>query len=222
MSGPNDSERADGGGEGGTPPPERDRAGDSDAPEPVDTPSASVELRVPGMDCPSCAGKVEQSVRKLDGIDGVDPEVTTGKLTVDYDPDSAEAEDVAERVEKAGYEIDDGVGEATETFTAPTMDCPSCAGTVENAITAVDGVTGYRTEPTTGKVVVTFDQSRTTADAVRGTIEGAGYEVVDSSVDGDGGVAEPDNVWRSRRAIKTWISGVFTLLGLAFEFLLGG
>jgi len=222
MSGPNDSERADAEGEQGTPPPERDRAGDTDAPESVDTPSASVELRVPGMDCPSCAGKVEQSVRKLDGVGAVDPEVTTGKLTVDYDPDSAEAEDVAERVEKAGYEIDDGVGEATETFTAPSMDCPSCAGTVENAITAVEGVTGYRTEPTTGKVVVTFDQSRTTADAVRGTIEGAGYEVVDSSVDGDGGVAEPDSVWRSRRAIKTWISGVFTLLGLAFEFLLGG
>lgn len=28
-----------------------------------------VQLSVPDMDCPSCAGKVERSVRKLDGIE---------------------------------------------------------------------------------------------------------------------------------------------------------
>ncbi|NHX37735.1 MULTISPECIES: heavy metal translocating P-type ATPase [Halolamina] len=215
MSGPKESEGDHDEGADSSPPPENGDPAGSETAE-------SVELSVPGMDCPSCATKVETSVRELDAVETVDPEVTTGKVRVSYDGDGAAPGDVAERVEKAGYEIDDAVGEATETFTAPEMDCPSCAGTVENAITALDGVTGYRTEPTTGKVVVTFDQSDTSAAAVREAIEGAGYEVVDSSADGDGGVAGTDSVWRSRRAIKTWISGVFTLLGLLFEFVLRG
>ncbi|QKY19354.1 cadmium-translocating P-type ATPase [Halolamina sp. CBA1230] len=204
-----------GGASDDTDPPDNERTADAD--------EESLQLTVPEMDCPSCAGKVERSVRELDAVADVDPQVTTGTLTVRYDPDGATPEDVAERVEGAGYAVESGVGEATETFTAPEMDCASCAGKVENAVADVDGVTTYRTQPTTGKVTVTFDRGRTTADEVTRAIENAGYEVVDSTADGgDGGVAETESVWRSRRAIKTWVSGVFTALGLLFEFVLGG
>ncbi|QKY19650.1 cadmium-translocating P-type ATPase [Halolamina sp. CBA1230] len=183
----------------------------------------SVQLTVPEMDCPSCAGKVEKSVRKLDAVETVHPQVTTGTLTVGYESDGTTPEDVAERVEKAGYEVEAGVGEVTETFTAPEMDCPSCAGKVENAVEGVEGVTAYRTQPTTGKITVTFDQSQTSADEVTRAIENAGYEITDSTAGGgDGAVAETESVWRSTRAIKTWVSGGFTLLGLLFEFVLGG
>ncbi|GAB7093390.1 heavy metal translocating P-type ATPase [Halolamina litorea] len=184
----------------------------------------SVQLTVPGMDCPSCAGKVESSVREIDAVETVDPQVTTGTLTVGYEAGATTPEAVADRVEKAGYEVESGVGEATESFTAPEMDCPSCAGKVENAIQSVDGVVSFRTQPTTGKIVVTFDQSRASAAEVIRAIENAGYEITDSTVDGggDGGVAGGESVWRSTRAIKTWISGGFTLLGLLLEFVLGG
>ncbi|WP_435119771.1 heavy metal translocating P-type ATPase [Halolamina sp. C58] len=183
----------------------------------------SVQLTVPEMDCPSCAGKVETSVRKIDAVEAVDPQVTTGTLTVGYEQGGTSPEEVAEQVEKAGYTVESGVGERTETFTAPEMDCPSCAGKVENAIERVDGVAAFRTQPTTGKITVTFDQSRTSADNVTRAIENAGYEVTDSTAnDGDSAVAETESVWRSTRAIKTWISGGFTLLGLLFEFVLGG
>ncbi|WP_122089746.1 heavy-metal-associated domain-containing protein [Halalkalicoccus subterraneus] len=37
------------------------------------------------MDCPSCAGKVKNSVQKLDGINDVEPQVTSGVLTVSYE-----------------------------------------------------------------------------------------------------------------------------------------
>jgi Cd2+/Zn2+-exporting ATPase len=183
----------------------------------------SVQLTVPEMDCPSCAGKVESSVRELDAVDDVDPQPTTGTLTVGYDPDATGPEAVADRVEKAGYAVESEIGEATETFTAPEMDCPSCAGKVENAVEAVDGVTTYGTQPTTGKVTVTFDRSRVSAAEIERAIEDAGYEVTESTADGsESGVAETESVWRSTRAIKTWISGVFTAVGLLLEFVLGG
>ncbi|MFB6152151.1 MAG: heavy metal translocating P-type ATPase [Haloarculaceae archaeon] len=92
-------------GEGGSPGGERagDRDGDGDETE--------LRLAVPGMDCPSCVGKVETSVRTLDGVDAVEPQVATGVLTVRYDRTEADAAAVAERVENAGYDVEGGVGD---------------------------------------------------------------------------------------------------------------
>ena len=186
---------------------------------------SAVQLSVPEMDCPSCAGKVENSVEKLNGIHDIDPQITTGTLTVTYDESSTDAEAVADRVEKAGYTVESGLGEVTETFTVPEMDCPSCAGKVESALADLSGVTSIQTQPTTGKVVVTYDQQDVSGSEITATIEEAGYDVTDTTADAadaDGDIADTEGVWTSPRAIKTWISGGFTLVGLLVEFLLTG
>ncbi|MDS0478373.1 cadmium-translocating P-type ATPase [Natrinema sp. 1APR25-10V2] len=175
------------------------------------------------MDCPSCAGKVENSVQKLDGIEDIDPQVTAGTLTVAYDDSQTSAEAIKERVEKAGYNVETDASEETVTFTAPEMDCPSCAGKIENALNQIDVVT-YDTQPTTGNVVVTYDSSSLSVDDIANAIKGAGYEITDSSSEKDphtdNGPAGRESVWTSSRAIKTWISGGFVTLGLLFEFLI--
>ncbi|WP_231186758.1 heavy metal translocating P-type ATPase [Haladaptatus sp. DYF46] len=179
-----------------------------------------VRLSVPDMDCPSCAGKVETSVRKLDGIDAIDPQVTTGTLTVEFDATETDAAAVENRVEKAGYAVEDDSSEVT--LSVPDMDCASCAGKIENALDGVSGLRTYDTRPTTGTVVVTTDPSASVSD-VTAAIETAGYDVVGTSADEtDGGSLDSESVWRSSRALKTWTSGVFVALGLLFEFLLVG
>jgi len=182
----------------------------------VDTASYSV----PEMDCASCADKVETSVEKLDGIETVDPQVTSGRLSVTYDPSSTSAAEIEERVEKAGYSVESS-DEQTVTFSVPEMDCASCAGKVENALGSVEGIVDYETRPTSGTVVVTYDDSTVATETIVGAIEGAGYEVTggDHEV---GAQSERESIWTSNRAIKTWVSGVFVALGLALEFVLTG
>ena len=179
----------------------------------------------PEMDCPSCAGKVENSVRKLDGIDAIDPQVTTGTLSVAYEGDRTTPDAIAERVEKAGYTVENQ-GEMTVTFTAPEMDCPSCAGKIENALDDLSGLSSYDTQPTTGKVIATYDASSVSPPDIVAAIESAGYEVTDSTATHsdatNGPTDERESVWTSSRAIKTWISGGFVALGLLFEFFLTG
>ncbi|GAA0642760.1 heavy metal translocating P-type ATPase [Salarchaeum japonicum] len=182
------------------------------------------QFSVPEMDCPSCAGKVENSVGKLNGIRSVDPQVTTGTLTVSYDGEQTSATAIANRVEKAGYTVED-TGEVTSKFTVPEMDCPSCAGKIENALDRVGGVTTYETQPTTGTVVVTYDSSRAGEADVIDAIESAGYEVTDTTGDESGrqeASGERESIWTSSRALKTWVSGGFVVLGLLFEFFLTG
>ncbi|WP_440991630.1 heavy metal translocating P-type ATPase [Haloarchaeobius baliensis] len=215
-------------------PPERDTpdscavssAGDScDVDEPPDPSETDgewtvAEFSVPDMDCPSCAGKVTKSVGRLDGIVDQDPQVTTGTLTVTYDPKLASPDTIAGRIEKAGYTVE-RTTETTISYTVPEMDCPSCAGKVENALGALDGVLSIDPQPTTGKVTVISDGSVSEADMVR-AIENAGYEVTDStgSVGASEGDATEESIWTSPRAVKTWISGGFLAVGLLFEFLL--
>ena len=66
----------------------------------------TLSLSVPSMDCASCASKVESSVSKLD-VSEIDPRPTSGTLIVGYDPETATPESIRNRVEAAGYEVED-------------------------------------------------------------------------------------------------------------------
>ena len=65
----------------------------------------SVTLAVPEMDCPTCAGKVTSSVRKLPGITEVSPRTASGRVVVSYDPTETDRGAIEERVRKAGYAV---------------------------------------------------------------------------------------------------------------------
>jgi Cd2+/Zn2+-exporting ATPase len=114
-------------------------------------------------------------------------------------------------------------GGTTVRFEVPEMDCASCAGKVEAALDAVEGVRERTTAPTTGRVTVTYDPDAVSVPDLVDAIAGAGYEVTDTGRDGgDGGADDAGSVWRSPRAVKTWIGAAFLAAGLCFEFLVTG
>ncbi|ELY59902.1 heavy-metal-associated domain-containing protein, partial [Natronolimnohabitans innermongolicus] len=148
-----------------TPPSDRDVPPDGNA-------TRTLECRVPEMDCPTCAGKVENSVERLSGIDAIDPRVTSGRLVVEYDPTRTTEAEIRERVRAAGYEIESASAE--HTFSVPEMDCASCASKVENALESTDGVGEIETRPASGRVTVTLADGTATETATA-AIERAGY-----------------------------------------------
>ncbi|VVB55493.1 putative copper-exporting P-type ATPase A [uncultured archaeon] len=80
-----------------------------------------VELRVKGMDCPSCAMNVENAIRKLKGIAGVSVDFITGKAVIKYDPSRTTTSEIREVIEKAGYNaLEDGKDDYEES-------CSSCS-----------------------------------------------------------------------------------------------
>jgi Cd2+/Zn2+-exporting ATPase len=118
-----------------------------------------------------------------------------------------------------GEEPEPSADVETLTVSVPEMDCPSCAGKVENALAGGEGVLDVDTRPTGGTVVVRYDPGRTGRGALVAAIEGAGYAVGD----GDGAVgSSPHDVWTSARGLKTWAGAAFLLAGIVTEFLLPG
>ena len=182
--------------------------------------SAVDQFDVPEMDCPSCAGKVESALSTLDGVEAVDPQVTTGTVTVTYDEGATTPAEIAEQIRSAGY----AVKEPTETLrlSVPDMDCASCAGKVESALDSVDGLASYETQPTTGTVVLSLTGAEPTEADMVAAVESAGYEVEATTGTQATDAATDDDLWRSPRARKTWASGVALAVGLVLEFLVPG
>ncbi len=127
---------------------------------------------------------------------------------------------------------DAGRREVTLTLSVPAMDCPSCAGKVEKSLDRLGGFEAVDVRPTTGSVEVRYDPTRRNESDVIAAVEGAGYEVVDRAVTGEGreddeavggrsgsvDVAPAAAVWRTRRAVGTWIGAAFLVGGLLLEF----
>ncbi|WP_183751134.1 heavy metal translocating P-type ATPase [Pseudochelatococcus contaminans] len=63
-----------------------------------------VRYQVGGMDCPSCAGKIERAVARLPGVSAVEVSVVTGALYVH----GGDAASIGRQVEALGYSFDAG------------------------------------------------------------------------------------------------------------------
>jgi len=192
-----------------------------DADEGPDT-TRTLELRVPEMDCSSCAGKVTNSVDRLEGIDELDARVTSGRLVVAYDPTETSDAAIRKRVRAAGYEIvgDDDHGAGELTVSVPDMDCASCATKVETALEGAEGVDEIETRPTSGRVTVGVADG-TDPESITDAIESAGYDATPLDTDGEP-MADAEPVWKSRRAAITGIGAVVVAVGMALEFVVTG
>lgn len=63
----------------------------------------------------------------------------------------------------------------TVTLSVPTMDCPVCPITVKRALTTVAGVTQAKVNFDKRQATVTFDDARTSVDALTQATRNAGY-----------------------------------------------
>jgi len=61
------------------------------------------ELKLEGMDCPSCAMNVENAVKKLDGISDISVNFITRKAAIKYDSSRINTSQIIGAIENAGY-----------------------------------------------------------------------------------------------------------------------
>ena len=81
------------------------------------TPSLKTQkMQVGGMDCTSCAMKIEGSLEKLAGVAEVSVVVATGRMTVSYDPNQVDEAEIKKRVTALGYTVNT---EHPKTFPQP-------------------------------------------------------------------------------------------------------
>ena len=68
-------------------------------------PAQLSRYRVDGMDCASCAAKIDTAVRRVPGVEDVSVSATAGTMTVHHVDDAAIAPAIAKRVTGLGYKL---------------------------------------------------------------------------------------------------------------------
>lgn len=130
--------------------------------------------RIGGMTCASCAMVVEQTVRKLEGVEQAHVNVATEVLTIVYQPERLTEQALAQAVEQAGYQL---MGETvTENYRIEGMTCASCALTIERAVGQLNGVQNASVNLATEQLTVIYRPQYLTQDAIEKAIRQAGYD----------------------------------------------
>ncbi|WP_255149619.1 heavy metal translocating P-type ATPase [Halorarius halobius] len=131
-------------------------------------------LQLTGMSCANCAGTIEESVGKLDGVEEVDANYATDEGSVTYDPDRVSLAEIYDAVEDAGYGVVDERVEVAIT----DMTCANCSETVESALRDVPGVIEVDANFATDAAQVRFNPAETARGELYDAIEAAGYTPV--------------------------------------------
>ncbi|MDZ7869272.1 MAG: copper ion binding protein [Rheinheimera sp.] len=94
---------------------------------------ATMQFKIKGMTCASCANRVEKALLSVPGITRASVNLATETATVAGDTGTT---DVEAAVKAAGYQLD--ISE--RQFAIKGMTCASCAGRVEKSLLKVPGV----------------------------------------------------------------------------------
>lgn len=85
---------------------------------------ATIDAKIAGMDCGSCAKTVEAGLRQLIGVHNVSVNFATERLQLSYDPQLVQEQTIYDRIEQLGYTVEQSF-EHTQEKPKPTQTATS-------------------------------------------------------------------------------------------------
>jgi copper chaperone CopZ len=61
-------------------------------------------LRSQELTCPSCVAKIEKALKGINGVEDAKVFFNTGRIEVNYDPETVSSDDLVKTVRSVGYE----------------------------------------------------------------------------------------------------------------------
>ncbi|MDO5095905.1 MAG: heavy metal translocating P-type ATPase [Peptostreptococcaceae bacterium] len=128
---------------------------------------------IQGMTCAACAARIEKVVGKLDGVQSVTVNLASEKMVVEAE--NIDEHMIVERIEKIGFGAKPLPKGSVETLKVLGMTCAACSARVEKMVGRMEGVNSVNVNLTTERMTVDFDHNITNSDAIKKTVEKAGY-----------------------------------------------
>jgi Zn2+/Cd2+-exporting ATPase len=138
------------------------------------------QMQVGGMDCTSCALKIEKSLQQVPGVAEVSVSVATERLTVSYDPQQVSESDIHKRVEALGYTVQkkQPVAHQTLQLMVGGMDCSGCASKISTVLESLPGVEGASLTFDSGKLTVSYNPQEIDSQTIQNRVLSLGYTLV--------------------------------------------
>ncbi|WP_209424756.1 heavy metal translocating P-type ATPase [Pararhodobacter sp. SW119] len=164
----------------------------------------SLSLKIEGMTCASCVGRVERALAAVPGVRSAAANLATGRAQVTGTPQAAA---LADALRQVGYPL-----EETQTdLVVDGMHCASCTGRVERALTAQPGVIAASVNLVTGRATVQHLPASGIAEQLAQAVTDAGFAAHPPSQRpaDDSAETRADEIAQTRR--RMLIAGALTL-----------
>jgi Cu+-exporting ATPase len=179
-------------------------------------------FNIEGMTCASCVRTIEKSVENVDGASNISVNLTTEKMSVEFDNDLTN--NVLKAVSDAGYKASLKEDFKHVNIKIAGMTCSTCVNTIEKSLSSTKGVNSVSVNYATETASVSYDPALMNLDKIHNVIKNAGYEPITSvsenqyDADKERKEKEMKTLWK-----KFLVSGVFSvpLLYLAMGHMLG-
>lgn len=145
-----------------------------------------VVLPVTGMTCANCVATIERNLKKEDGVQTANVNLSSERATVEFDPSLVGLDTLIGRVEKAGYGI--ATGEAELSIRGMSDD--NDARRLQKALEKIEGVRQVSVTYVSEKALVKYIPTITSQNELRAAVKSAGFEAIE--LGGDARDAEAD------------------------------
>lgn len=144
------------------------------APGTADRRAPAFDMRIGGLSCAGCVGRVERAIASVPGVAAVSVNLASERAHVTLAPEADRdvAAAIGSAVRQAGYEPQD----ETIELAIRGMNCASCVGHVERALRSVPGVSDAMVNLATESARVHAFAQGDIVPALRAAVEKAGYE----------------------------------------------
>ena len=136
-------------------------------------------LPILGMTCANCVATVERNLKKVDGVDTANVNLSSERAAVSYDPDKATLTDMIARVQKAGYDIAMGHAQLGIRNLSDAADVKR----IEKVLNAQEGVIEASANLATEKASVKYVPTIISQNEIRRAIRAAGFEVIEDGAE---------------------------------------
>ena len=157
---------------------------------------SSIDIPIRGMHCASCAGRIEKGLQAVPGVEHASVNFGAERAVVRFDPSRTSIDALRGAVKDLGYEVpQEGV-----VIPIQGMHCASCVRRIEEALTAVPGVTRASVNLATEQAVISYLPGTTTLTELRRAIQDSGYTPLEIAVSEPG--ADREKAVREREAAE--------------------
>ncbi len=150
-----------------------------------------IAVKISGMSCAACSSRVERVLSGMSGVENARVNLATETATVEYHPESLDAEKIYATIKEIGYQP---VTSRTE-LALSGMSCAACASRIEKVLNKVPGVSHAAVNFATEKTVVQYNPAEVDVQQIKKAVADAGYKAAEV---GDRNTADLESEERAR------------------------
>ncbi len=177
----------------------------------------TLRFTVEGMDCPSCAAKIEKAVGQIPGVCGSKINYGAGTMLIEADR-AIDPATVARASAAVGHPaiLAPAAPAGYHQWTVEGMDCADCVRKIDTAVSRLPGVGDVAINLGTGRLRLALDEGLTAPGEVVRAVRNLGYTARPPSAL----LAAPTPWYRTAKGRLVLVSGALIALAFVTSFLL--